>query len=54
MKPNSTPDDHHRVSHQHVDLVEQLAEIYGVSVGEIERIVGAAVDGDGSTTLAAD
>jgi hypothetical protein len=34
--------------------LEQLAEIYGVSVGEIERIVGAAVDGDGSTTLAAD
>jgi hypothetical protein len=34
--------------------IAQLAEIYGVSVGEIERIVGTAVDGDGSATLAAD
>jgi hypothetical protein len=34
--------------------LEQLAENYGVSVGEIERIVGSAVDGDGSATLAAD
>jgi hypothetical protein len=34
--------------------LKQLAENYGVSVGEIERIVGLAVDGAGSATLAAD
>jgi hypothetical protein len=34
--------------------LEQLAENYGVSAGEIERIVGLAVDGGGSATLAAD
>ncbi len=32
----------------------QLAENYGVSVREIGRIVGLAVDGGGSATLAAD
>ena len=30
----------------------QLAENYVISVSEIERIVGSAVDGDGSATLA--
>ena len=34
--------------------LEQLAENYGVSAGEIERIIGLAVDGGGSATLAAD
>jgi DNA-binding transcriptional regulator YiaG len=34
--------------------IAQLAEIYGVSVGEIQRIVGTAVDSVGSATLAAD
>jgi hypothetical protein len=32
--------------------LEQLAENYGVSVSEIERIVGTAVDGGSSAALA--
>lgn len=34
--------------------LEQLAEYYGVSVREIESIVGTAVDGGGSAALAAE
>jgi hypothetical protein len=32
--------------------LEQLAENYGVSLGEIESIVGTSADGDGSAALA--